>query len=171
MGKRTAHMQKAIHISFEIQRYWHPEEEALLERNSAPWRRPLLARGRGVISTTCARRHRSRNRNAVAMSLYLLPLKDILVCLIWNKPEGWLHVNAPQTSISNNAWFRFCFCLRLPPAPSVCVLNAHILAEQSGMNDLGSSLFPLHLCLLFKDANSLGSSPPPLHSSGSWRRC
>lgn len=75
-----------------------------------------------MITTMCAQRHRSQNWNGVAMSLNILPLKDILICLIQNKPEGWLHVNAPQTSISNNTLVSFM----LLPLSAPCSLGVYL---------------------------------------------
>lgn len=62
------------------------------------------------------------------------------------------------------AW---CICLAtalvhpaspFPPPPFWCIFNIPIIAEQPEMSHLGTSLFPLHLCLLFKEANSPSSS-------------
>lgn len=49
-------------------------------------------------------------------------------------------------------------CLSLSSPPFWCIFNIPIIAEQPEMSHLGTSLFPLHLCLLVKDANSPSSS-------------
>lgn len=42
--------------------------------------------------------------------------------------------------------------------PLWCIFNIAVIAQQPEMSHLGTPPFPLHLCLLFKDANSPSSS-------------
>lgn len=56
--------------------------------------------------------------------------------------------------------------------PLWCIFNIPVIAEQPEMSHLGTPLFPLHLCLLFKDANSpSSSSSASLDSTGDANQC
>lgn len=46
------------------------------------------------------------------------------------------------------------FIVFLFPLPLWYIFNIHVIVKQPGMSHLGMSLFPLHLRLLFNDANS-----------------
>lgn len=84
-----------------------------------------------------------------------MPLK--LLPSFQNKPENQLQRGACVVHMSSYSIGSSRLSLSFPP-PCWCIFNIPIIAEQPEMSHLGTSLFPLHLCLLFKEANSPSSS-------------
>lgn len=82
-----------------------------------------------------------------------MPLKTSL--LVSKQTQNWLQIGGCMriflvTPLAHSTY--------PSPPPSWCIFNIPVIAEQPEMSHLGTPLFPLHLCLLFKDAHSPSSS-------------